>query len=390
MQTCPNSQWPRQWTTLPTGYAEPEVPPLSVLNSVAPGGSAEGGQAILVGGGYINKCYGRNGWAILVTYLNGWPHCSLTAYVAAGVESLPVNDCTGWAITDYYGVTGATGRITDSGQQEAVHVTSASVTSGPGNLILSSATNYPHQAGTIVTTLPASVEQACIYFCHRRSPYQGRDVHDDPRGRRGRAVLRGRGAGTHRRGRASHPRLPQIHLDKSCNLWISDSATLAGMTICAATDDCPKPAFRRGWCTTHYERWKTHGDFTTVKKPGKPRQLGDCPVDDGRGRCGRPAVARDMCSKHWQRWKKFGDPTVTKLDRDRYRRGAVLGEGQQGRPDPRSSPRTRPVLGMDGSQDGRLRGVLPERRTKRPRSHRFLHLGIWRHPRGVRARPPLP
>ena len=89
------------------------------------------------------------------------------------------------------------------------------------------------------------------------------------------------------------------------------------MTICAATDDCPKPAFRRGWCTTHYERWKTHGDFTTVKKPGKPRQLGDCPVDDGRGRCGRPAVARDMCSKHWQRWKKFGDPTVTKLDRDR-------------------------------------------------------------------------
>ena len=66
----------------------------------------------------------------------------------------------------------------------------------------------------------------------------------------------------------------------------------------------------------HYERWKTHGDFTTVKKPGNPRQLGDCQVDDGKGPCGRPAVARDFCSKHWIRWNKFGDPMITKLDRD--------------------------------------------------------------------------
>ena len=165
MQICPNSVWPRQWTTLPSGYAEPEVPPLDVYGSISPGGSAEGGQAILVGGGYINRCYGRNGWAILVSYVNGWPHCSLTSAVAAGVTSLPVNDCTGWAITDYYGVTGATGSIKDSGQQESIHVTASSVTAGAGNLTLSSATNYPHQAGTIVTTIPASIEQACIYFC---------------------------------------------------------------------------------------------------------------------------------------------------------------------------------------------------------------------------------
>ena len=52
----------------------------------------------------------------------------------------------------------------DSGQQEAIHVTSASVTAGPGTLTLSSALNYPHQAGVLVTTMPASVEQACIYF----------------------------------------------------------------------------------------------------------------------------------------------------------------------------------------------------------------------------------
>jgi hypothetical protein len=165
VQTCPNGQWPRVWTSLPAGFFEPEVPPLEVYGSIAPGGSAVGGQAVLVGGGYINWSYGRNGWAIQVSYLNGWPHCSLTSTVAAGATSLPVNDCTGWGITSYYGVTGATGRIADAGQQEAVHVTSTSVTAGPGNLIIPSpGLAYPHQAGTVITTLPGSVEQACIYF----------------------------------------------------------------------------------------------------------------------------------------------------------------------------------------------------------------------------------
>ena len=121
----------QQWTALPAGYFEPEVPPIGVYGSVSPGGSAEGGQAVIVGGGYINWGYGRNGWAIQVSYINGWPHTSLTSAVAAGVTTLPVNDCTGWAITDYYGTyTGATGTIEDSGQQEAIHVTATSVPPG--------------------------------------------------------------------------------------------------------------------------------------------------------------------------------------------------------------------------------------------------------------------
>ncbi len=165
VKTCPSNVWPRSWTSVPSGFFEPEVPSLGVYGSIAPGGSAEGGQAILVGGGYINRCLGRNGWAIEVSYVNGYPHCSLTSAVAAGDATIPVNDCTGWAITNYYGTyTGATGRVVDSGQQEAIHVTAASVTAGPGTLTLSSPLGYPHQAGTLVTTLPASVEQACIYF----------------------------------------------------------------------------------------------------------------------------------------------------------------------------------------------------------------------------------
>ena len=165
VKTCPNNVWPRQWTAIPAGYAEPQVPPIGIYGSVAPGGSAEGGQKILIGGGYVNWGLGRNGWAIEVSYINGYPHCSLSAAAAQGDTTIQVNDCTGWAISNYYGTyTGATGRVVDSGQQEAIHVTQASVTAGPGTLTLSSALNYPHQAGTLVTTLPASIEQACIYF----------------------------------------------------------------------------------------------------------------------------------------------------------------------------------------------------------------------------------
>ena len=82
---------------------------------------------------------------------------------------------------------------------------------------------------------------------------------------------------------------------------------------CRADDDCDKLPFRRGDGPAP-KVWKTRGDFTTVLKPGKPRQLGACQATDD---CDRPAVARDMCGKHYQRWAKFGDPTVTKLDRDR-------------------------------------------------------------------------
>ena len=84
-----------------------------------------------------------------------------------------------------------------------------------------------------------------------------------------------------------------------------------GMATCTAADDCEKPPFRRGWCSMHYSRWQRYGDFTTVNKPGNPRQLGDCHL------CDKPALARDMCIKHYTRWQRYGDPTVTKLDRDR-------------------------------------------------------------------------
>lgn len=182
VQTCPNAMWPRTWTSVPSGYYEPENPPVGIYGSVAPGSTAQGGQAIIVAPGYVNWNYGRNGWAIQVTYLNGWPHCELAVSAQAGDTVITVDDCTAWAITNYFGTyTGATGTVKDLGQQEAVHVQSSSVTAGPGTITLREPLTYPHEAGTIITTLPSSIEEACILFATAEALTRGATsttIHD--------------------------------------------------------------------------------------------------------------------------------------------------------------------------------------------------------------------
>ena len=67
---------------------------------------------------------------------------------------------------------------------------------------------------------------------------------------------------------------------------------------------CELPALARGWCSTHYARWKAMGDVQADRpirhqKPGAP-----CVVEG----CDRLHVARGYCAAHWQRWQRLGDP----------------------------------------------------------------------------------
>jgi hypothetical protein len=157
VKVAPNT-FPRQWTTVPSGYYEPEVPVIGLYGSSAPSAAGEGGQAILIQQGYLNWSLGRNGITVQVQYVNGWPHCSLTADTSAGASTVTVDDCTGWALTGAASSqTGATGVVYDGGSQETVQVASSSATTGPGTLTLSSPLMYAHTAGTLVSTLPASI-----------------------------------------------------------------------------------------------------------------------------------------------------------------------------------------------------------------------------------------
>jgi len=173
VETCPASVWPRTWTPLPAGWAEPEYLPAGVYGSAAPSGAGGGGQSVIIGPGAADWSLGRQGWAIRVTYVNGWPHAGLTAGAAAGDTSLQVDDCTGWAVTSGAGVTGATGVVKDSGAQEVVQVTAASAQAGPGTLTLAAPLRFPHQPGVAVTTLPASAEWAVILFATAQALTRG-------------------------------------------------------------------------------------------------------------------------------------------------------------------------------------------------------------------------
>jgi hypothetical protein len=158
--------FPRSWTSLPAGYWDVEMPTMGVYGSTAPTASGQGGQAVIIspqaGGGW---CLGRNGYRFQVEYTNGWPHCGLTEAVDAGATMISVDDCTGWAITSESGAVGATGNVYDpGGQQEVVQVTASTVTAGPGTLTLASALTYNHPQGTLVSTMPASMQWAVTLF----------------------------------------------------------------------------------------------------------------------------------------------------------------------------------------------------------------------------------
>lgn len=122
-------------------------------------------------------------------------------------------------------------------------------------------------------------------------------------------------------------------------------------------EGCERRAAKRGWCATHYQRWRRHGDplgggrarashgFRSIcevagcdepviagghcnrhhwrwRRHGHPlgggtprakrgsRRDAICAIDDCTGR----VLARGWCNKHYQRWAKHGDPCIVKVE----------------------------------------------------------------------------
>ena len=188
VQVAPNRVFPRQWTTVPSGYYEPEYPALGLYNSIAPSAGGQGGQAILIAPGYISWYLGRNGFVINVSYYHGWPHTALTAPANIGDTTLTVDDCTGWGITTVEG-TGAVGVAYDGGSQEAIDCTGTSATAGPGTLTLASPLQYAHAAGVMTSSFPQDIIWGAALFASAAALTRGATsttIQDAP----------GRGAGS--------------------------------------------------------------------------------------------------------------------------------------------------------------------------------------------------
>ena len=154
---------PLQWTPIPANMVIVDSPPLGIYGSSVPSDAGEYGQAVTVGGGYVNTGLGRGGFFLQVTYANGWPHCSVTANATAGATTLAVDDCTGWA-PPAGSTQGAAGVIYDPGSQETAVVTVASTSAGPGTLTITPALSYNHGQGAIFSAMPSQLHWASILF----------------------------------------------------------------------------------------------------------------------------------------------------------------------------------------------------------------------------------
>lgn len=143
--------------------------------------------------------------------------------------------------------------------------------------------------------------------------------------------------------------------------------------LCAVVG-CSRPRESRGWCGTHYMRWRKHGDpgpaAIRVRRYDGPcevdgcatraRQWGLCGMHAVRvarhgspggaekqhavnyegmtcsvGQCGRRPKARGLCMPHYKRWRRWGDPTATRPVvpvEERFRRNVSAGPAPENRP----------------------------------------------------------
>lgn len=70
-------------------------------------------------------------------------------------------------------------------------------------------------------------------------------------------------------------------------------------------DGCGRESRGRGLCSTHWLRWRKHGDPTVVLQPGVDYSVTPtCSVEG----CHDQAKARLLCAKHYRRWRTHGDP----------------------------------------------------------------------------------
>lgn len=81
------------------------------------------------------------------------------------------------------------------------------------------------------------------------------------------------------------------------------------MTPCSV-DGCDKPVRSKGYCKTHYERQRLHGDPQTLLRPRRHETPPTCSEDN----CDRPKDARGFCKMHYRRWRRLGTIELPQIE----------------------------------------------------------------------------
>lgn len=73
-------------------------------------------------------------------------------------------------------------------------------------------------------------------------------------------------------------------------------------------DGCDLPSHARGWCRTHYERYRRHGDPLIVLRG----EQDTCSLDG----CEFPYYGKGLCRVHWGRQRRTGSTELATLKRE--------------------------------------------------------------------------
>lgn len=83
------------------------------------------------------------------------------------------------------------------------------------------------------------------------------------------------------------------------------------LPICSI-ESCDNPGYCRGWCSTHYYRWRNHGDPLAGRIRNKKRAA--CSIAE----CDRPSKSHGWCDPHYRRWQRHGDPLAGRASPERF------------------------------------------------------------------------
>lgn len=91
---------------------------------------------------------------------------------------------------------------------------------------------------------------------------------------------------------------------------------------CCAVTACLRSIEARGWCHTHYTRWRRTGDPGPAKiRSHQPRDP-TCTITG----CTQPHRAQGLCNAHYQRWQRTGTTTPktpTRRTRNKHARAQI-------------------------------------------------------------------
>lgn len=169
-----------------------------------------------------------------------------------------------------------------------------------------------------------------------------------------------------------------------------------GKTRKCTVEGCNEKHASKGYCRSHYYRYKRYGNPSVVKQVQAKNSDGSCKIKD----CKRKHHAKGYCKHHHYRWVKYGDPlyirpTTCRIDgcekpinarglcQMHYRRLRVHGDTET------TLVKRGTPCKIKGCENNNRRNGYCEKHYKESNLYRERHRGYSAKRRSIKARVPI-